>query len=225
MRNSISNHQPHDCLLNRLFKRRSKKTSKLCVTGLCAGIFRGPVNSPHKWRVTRKMFPTDDVIINCAARNGKAKQGTTELRTYGMGYSGFFLSDNTLIYIIRASIPGQQVRRLTARATAPTLDRWKVFTKEILLLQLPYFQVLMVFIFSKYPRTPLPTDVVLTRSIFPWNAVRFRDISSAILKDVLWSMEFLYDILRLKRWLIFFFNTQGGFAQLMSLRGRITCVF
>ena len=34
---SISNHQPHDCLLNRLFKRRSKKTSKLRVTGLCVG--------------------------------------------------------------------------------------------------------------------------------------------------------------------------------------------
>ena len=36
-RNSFSNHQPHDCLLNRLFRRRSKKTSKLRVTGLCAG--------------------------------------------------------------------------------------------------------------------------------------------------------------------------------------------
>ena len=35
---SVSNHQPHDCLLNRLFRRRSKKTSKLRVTGLCAGI-------------------------------------------------------------------------------------------------------------------------------------------------------------------------------------------
>ena len=33
----VSNHQPHDCLLNRLFRRRSKKTSKLRVTGLCAG--------------------------------------------------------------------------------------------------------------------------------------------------------------------------------------------
>ena len=27
------------------------------------GIHRGPVNSPHKWSVTRKMFPFDDVII------------------------------------------------------------------------------------------------------------------------------------------------------------------
>ena len=34
-RDSVSNHQPHDCLLNRLFRRRPKKTSKLRVNGLC----------------------------------------------------------------------------------------------------------------------------------------------------------------------------------------------
>ena len=28
------------------------------------GIHWGPVNSPHKWPVTRKMFPFDDVIMN-----------------------------------------------------------------------------------------------------------------------------------------------------------------
>ena len=33
----VSNHQPHSCLLNRLFRRKSKKISKLRVTGLCAG--------------------------------------------------------------------------------------------------------------------------------------------------------------------------------------------
>ena len=37
-RDSVSNHQPRDCLLNRLFRRRSKKASKLRVTGPCAGI-------------------------------------------------------------------------------------------------------------------------------------------------------------------------------------------
>ena len=36
-RDGVSNYQPHDCLLNRLFRRRSKKTSKLRVTGLCVG--------------------------------------------------------------------------------------------------------------------------------------------------------------------------------------------
>ena len=33
----VSNHQPHDCLLNCLFRRWSKKIPKLRVTGLCAG--------------------------------------------------------------------------------------------------------------------------------------------------------------------------------------------
>ena len=33
------------------------------------GIHRGPVNSPHKWPVTRKMFPFDDVIM-CRTRLG-----------------------------------------------------------------------------------------------------------------------------------------------------------
>ena len=36
-RDGVSNHQPHHCLLNRLFRRRSKQTSKLRVTSLCAG--------------------------------------------------------------------------------------------------------------------------------------------------------------------------------------------
>ena len=36
-RDGVSNHQPHDCLLNRLFGRISNKTSKLLVTGLCVG--------------------------------------------------------------------------------------------------------------------------------------------------------------------------------------------
>ena len=56
---SVWNHQPNDCLFNRLFRRRSKKTSKLRVTDLCE--FTG---DPHKWPVARKMFPFDDVIMN-----------------------------------------------------------------------------------------------------------------------------------------------------------------
>ena len=59
----VSNHQPHDCLFNRLFGLRSNKTSKLHVTGLCTGNSPEPVNSPHKWPVMRKMFPFDDVIM------------------------------------------------------------------------------------------------------------------------------------------------------------------
>ena len=36
-RDGVSNHQPRDCLLNRWFGRRSKKTSKFRVTGHCVG--------------------------------------------------------------------------------------------------------------------------------------------------------------------------------------------
>ena len=35
--NGVSNHRHHDNLLNHLFRRTSKKTSKLHVTGLCEG--------------------------------------------------------------------------------------------------------------------------------------------------------------------------------------------
>ena len=53
-RGSVSNHQPHHCLLNRLFRRRSKKTSKLRVTGgageFPAQIARNAENVSNWWR-------------------------------------------------------------------------------------------------------------------------------------------------------------------------------
>ena len=52
----VSNHQPHGCLLNRLFRRRSKKASKLRVTGLCVENSPGPLNSPHKVQLRGKCF-------------------------------------------------------------------------------------------------------------------------------------------------------------------------
>ena len=48
-RDCVSNHQPRDCLLNRLFRGRSKKTSQLHVTGLCAG------NSPGTGEFSAQM--------------------------------------------------------------------------------------------------------------------------------------------------------------------------
>ena len=47
-RDSVSIHQPHDCLRNRLFRRRSKKTSKLRVTGLCVGNSPGTGEFPAR---------------------------------------------------------------------------------------------------------------------------------------------------------------------------------
>ena len=70
-RDDVSNHQPHDCLLSRLFRRRSNKTSKLRVTGLREGNSPVTGESPHKGSVTRKMFPFNDVIMHMILDDGK----------------------------------------------------------------------------------------------------------------------------------------------------------
>ena len=59
----VSNHQPHDCLLNRLFRPRSKKTSNLRITGLCAG--NSPVidEFPTQMASNVEMFSFDGVIM------------------------------------------------------------------------------------------------------------------------------------------------------------------
>ena len=59
----ISNHRRLDCLLNRLFRRRSEKTSKLRVTCLREG--NSPVTGefPAQGPVRPKMLAFDDVIM------------------------------------------------------------------------------------------------------------------------------------------------------------------
>ena len=42
------------------YQRKHQSSASLAFV---RGIHRGPVNSPHKWPVTRKMFPFDDIIM------------------------------------------------------------------------------------------------------------------------------------------------------------------
>ena len=62
-RDGVSKHWRLDCLHNCLFSCRSKKTSKLRITGLCEG--NPPVTGGFtlKGPVTRKILPFDDVFI------------------------------------------------------------------------------------------------------------------------------------------------------------------
>ena len=63
-RDGVSDHQPHDCLLNYLLRRRSTKTSKLRVlVTFVRGIHQSPVNSPYTVPVTWEIFPFDDDIM------------------------------------------------------------------------------------------------------------------------------------------------------------------
>ena len=62
-RDSVSNHQPRDCFLNCLSRHRSKKTSKLRVTGLCVGHSPEAGEFPAQMASNAEMFPFDDVIL------------------------------------------------------------------------------------------------------------------------------------------------------------------
>ena len=46
------------------------------------GIHRGPVNPPHKWPVTRKMFPFDYVIMETGTPNHQTPLGRTDWCIY-----------------------------------------------------------------------------------------------------------------------------------------------
>ena len=56
-RDGVSNYQPHDCLLNRLFRHWWKRHQSSASLAFVRGIHRWPVNSPYKGPVTRKMHP------------------------------------------------------------------------------------------------------------------------------------------------------------------------
>ena len=63
-RTGVSNHQPYDSLHNRLFRLTRRKHQSSASLVFVWGIHRWPVNSPHRWPVTRIMFPVDDVIMS-----------------------------------------------------------------------------------------------------------------------------------------------------------------
>ena len=62
-RNGVSNHQPHDCLLNCFFKAQIKENIKFRVTGFCKG--NSPVTGEFHLQgaSNAEMFPFVDVIV------------------------------------------------------------------------------------------------------------------------------------------------------------------
>ena len=62
-RAGVSNHQPHDCLLNRLFNADQRKHQSSASLAFRWVIHRSQVNSQNKRPVTRQMFPFDDDIM------------------------------------------------------------------------------------------------------------------------------------------------------------------
>ena len=75
----VSNHQPHGCLLNSLFRRKSKKTSKLRVTGLCAG------NSPGTGEFPAQMASYAENVSIWWRHHDKTNMDIQEVPTFITG--------------------------------------------------------------------------------------------------------------------------------------------
>ena len=80
----VSNHQPHHCLLNRLFRRRSKKTPKLRVTGLCAG--NSPVTDGQQRRTCFHLM-TSLCAVRCACSPRTTKWAVINITYTGRIYT------------------------------------------------------------------------------------------------------------------------------------------
>ena len=65
----VSNHQPRDLIVFSTVYPGADQRKHLSSASLAfvQGIHRWPVNSPHKWPVTRKMFPFDDIIMGVSS--------------------------------------------------------------------------------------------------------------------------------------------------------------
>ena len=70
---SASSHQPRDCFTQPFIQTQIKENIKAPRHWpFFWGIRRGPVNSPHKWPVTRKMFPFNYVIMLWNSSKGRS---------------------------------------------------------------------------------------------------------------------------------------------------------
>ena len=99
--NSVSNHQPHDCLLNSLFRRRSKKTSKLRVTEHWA------VNSPGTGDFPAQMASYVEIVSIWWRHHGWLSSGPTPKRSIEPKCIFHYLND--IINDIKGTIVNVQI--------------------------------------------------------------------------------------------------------------------
>ena len=84
------------------------------------GIHRSPVNSPHKWPVTRKMFPFDDVTMqlrhqpcrcwrtNYSAVSSNFQSTKQSSSISGVGLQGLWSTTNSIDNILGRCVVGEQ---------------------------------------------------------------------------------------------------------------------
>ena len=123
-RDGVPNHQPHECLLNRLFGSRSKKTSKPRVTGLCAG------NSPGTGEFPAQMA-SDAETVSIWWRHHVVGFVVCPMRTPGPIWMEFTGIDQRIFFYMSATSTHFKWELMLYCLYCPTLN--KVFLVLLLL--------------------------------------------------------------------------------------------
>ena len=102
----VTNNRYFDCLLNRFFRRRAKKTSKLRVTGLCEG--NSPVTDEFPaqkasnagnvaiwWRHHEQRRPPPR--LNCRTWTGRAMRETVKRKCFRMFLLSWKVNENAFM--------------------------------------------------------------------------------------------------------------------------------
>ena len=63
------------------------------------GIHRWPVNSPHKWSVTRKMFPFDDFIMHLPPPPSSWTLAQSQYKNHLFGYRDYHCEDKMVSWL------------------------------------------------------------------------------------------------------------------------------
>ena len=124
-RDGGSNHQPHNCIFNCLFSRRSKKTPRLRVTGLCVG------NSPMTGEFPAQMASNEDNVSIWWRHHVLCKFC---LISQNNGWSGHFFIFTEILtkFITHDSIGDKWVVQVTSwchQARSHYLNQWQSRSK------------------------------------------------------------------------------------------------
>ena len=92
----VSNNQPYDCLLNRLFRRRTKKTSKLRVTGLCVG------NSPVTGEIPAQRVSNAENVSIWWRHHGKPSTWWVPLGKFDKHISAFNHPNAKMVHVVES---------------------------------------------------------------------------------------------------------------------------
>ena len=116
-RDGVSNHQLIILYSNVYSGADQRKHQNSASLAFVRGIHRWPMNSPHKWPVTRKMFPFDDIImmfVSCDIEINFVQVGTSRMKTTRKSapeWPSIFIQDNPCVSLF--IVPPQLFRTRT----------------------------------------------------------------------------------------------------------------